>query len=152
MGDSVTISEYNEIEPFVISQAVTGKIVVDPAQVNYRLYQAIQKANPKNLIERSSLIALPKSLKNDSELNGIRQSHIRDGVALTSFLAWLTISMAAESEKGVNPLPDDWRFTELSISEKLEEFRKKMDFHVSPSFNTIAGYGANGIYIITNII
>ena len=33
------------------------------------------------------------------------------------------------------------------MTEKIEEFRGKMLYHVGPSFSTIAGYGSNGAII-----
>ena len=33
------------------------------------------------------------------------------------------------------------------MTEKIEEFRGKMLYHVGPSFSTIAGYGPNGAII-----
>ena len=56
--------------------------------------------------------------------------HIIDGVALTKFLFWI---------KKVNKK----QITELDAQKKLEKFRKKSQNYLYPSFNTIAGSGAN---------
>jgi hypothetical protein len=37
--------------------------------------------------------------------------------------------------------------SEFEVTEKIEEFRGKMLYHVGPSFSTIAGYGPNGAII-----
>lgn len=55
-----------------------------------------------------------KALKNEVEIEGMRQAHLRDGAALISFLAWL------EAELNKNPAPV---LNECSVSDKLEEFR-----------------------------
>ena len=60
--------------------------------------------------------------------------HVSDGVALTKFLYWI---------KKVNTK----KLTEYEAQKKLETFRKKNIEYLSPSFNTIAGSGANGAII-----
>lgn len=74
-----------------------------------------------------------KSIKNKTELKGICNAHIRDGVALSKFLFWLS-----KNYKGK---------TETEIAEKLLSFRKKELNFYSESFETIAGFGANGAIV-----
>ncbi len=130
----VEILPYDQIESFLAQESAVGKVVCDPIQLNWKLYRAI---NSSNLVEKVSPITMLKSKKNDDELRGIRQAHVRDGVALTAFLHWLTNEMR-------NP---DVNITEYDVTVKLEEFRSKMPGHVGPSFSTIAGYGTNGAII-----
>jgi Xaa-Pro aminopeptidase len=40
------------------------------------------------VLEKSGPIALLKALKNDVELEGMRNCHIRDGVAVVNLLTW----------------------------------------------------------------
>lgn len=62
----------------------------------------------------------------------MRNAMIKDGVALTKFFKWL------EEQVGTGTL------TELSITEKLQEFRSQLDGFVDISFDTIAGYREHG--------
>ena len=78
---------------------------------------------------------LPKALKNDTELNGIRDAHHRDGAALTQFLAWLA---KAAPEGNV---------TEISAADKLEQFRSANASFQGLSFTTISGSGPNGAIV-----
>lgn len=78
---------------------------------------------------------LPRACKNEVELNGARAAHLRDGVALSKFLAWLS----REAPKGT--------VTELSATDKLEECRKGGNLYQGPSFATIAGAGPNGAIV-----
>jgi Xaa-Pro aminopeptidase len=78
---------------------------------------------------------LPRACKNEVELNGTRAAHLRDGVALSKFLAWLSV----EAPKGT--------VTELSATEKLEECRRGGNLYQGPSFATIAGAGPNGAIV-----
>lgn len=75
----------------------------------------------------------PKAKKTSSEIDAIRKAHIHDGVALVKFLKWL-------EEEGVGQ-------TEISVSEKLNEFRTQNNAYAGPSFPTIAGYGSNGAIV-----
>lgn len=136
-SNSITIHAYEDVEAFLSTVATTGKVIVDPDQLNWRLYSAVGTA----AVDKVSPITLPKSIKNPFELEGIRNSHIRDGEALTAFLYWLEQTVQNASATGSPAI------TEFELCEKLEEFRGKDPLHVSPSFSTIAGYGANGAII-----
>ena len=129
----MVLHPYEKIEEFLINLATTGKIWVDPDQLNWRLYKAVSQS----VLEKTSPITLPKAIKNDAELNGIRSCHIRDGAALTAFLCWLENRVVTDKEP----------FTEYMVTEKIEEFRKLDSKHVFPSFATIAGYGPNGAFM-----
>ncbi|MDR3435811.1 aminopeptidase P family protein [Telmatospirillum sp.] len=73
--------------------------------------------------------AIPRACKNDVELNGFRQAHRRDGVALVRFFAWL--SQAAL----------DGSVTELSAADRLERFRERGEHYRGLSFSTISAAG-----------
>ena len=82
--------------------------------------------NPCNLL---------KACKNNIEIEGAINAHVRDGVALSKFLFWLD----GKSEKD--------GLDEIDIEKKLLNLRKKGLNFISPSFNTIAGTGSNGAII-----
>jgi Xaa-Pro aminopeptidase len=109
--------------------------------VNWAVYQAI-KAPIKNT---PSLIERKKTVKNEKEIEGLRQAHIRDGVALTAFLAWLERTLKAGPEGNGDGL--GWPLTEVAVANKLEQMRASMDKFVGLSFDTISGYGSNGAII-----
>lgn len=130
----IEILPYQEIESFFKRLSEDSKkVLADLSQLNWRLYLALG-SNAKDGV---SCITLSKSLKNPIEIEGIRQAHIRDGVALTAFLCWL--------ETTVRNAPNS--ISEYDVTEKIEEFRQKMQYHMGPSFTTIAGYGPNGAII-----
>lgn len=78
---------------------------------------------------------MPKACKNKTELEGMRNAHIRDGVAVVKLLHWID-KILAEYDIG-----------ELDISYKAEEFRKEQDLFKGLSFPTIAGVGPNGAIV-----
>ena len=79
--------------------------------------------------------ALPKARKNPVELDGIRAAHLRDGAALTRFLAWF----AAEAPDG--------ELTEIDAARHLEDLRSEGAHYRGLSFPTISGAGPNGAIV-----
>ena len=91
----------------------------------------------KVLLEAETPVALAKAIKNEAELAGMREAHLRDAVALVGFLRWL------EAEVVVNGRS----FTEVEIDEHLTARRAAQPGFVTTSFDTIAGAGPNGAVI-----
>jgi len=75
-----------------------------------------------------------KSIKNSQEINHMIKTHKTDGLALTKFIYWI---------KNINKRS----ITEVEAQNKLEKFRKLSKDYLFPSFNTIAGSGANGAIV-----
>jgi len=76
-------------------------------------------------------LALMKSPKNAIEIEGSRSAHLRDGVAMVRFLAWLD----REAPKG--------KITEIDAAIALEGFRSESPELIDVSFPSIAGAGPN---------
>ncbi|CAH2083406.1 unnamed protein product [Euphydryas editha] len=91
---------------------------------------------PMTLISEISPVALAKLIKNPVELEGFRQCHIRDGIAVVRFFKWLHDQVDAGKS-----------ITEIQAAEKLLEFRKEEMYFMGPSFETIPGAGENGAII-----
>ncbi|KAK4273461.1 hypothetical protein QN277_021858 [Acacia crassicarpa] len=81
-------------------------------------------------------VSLAKAIKNESELEGMRNCHLRDAAALAEFWEWL--------EKEISK---DRALTEVEVSDKLLEFRSKQAGFLDTSFETISASGANGAVI-----
>ena len=75
-----------------------------------------------------------KSIKNTTEIKHTINAHIEDGLALTKFIYWI---------KNVNKK----KITEMEAKNKLQKFRKLNKNYLFPSFDTIAGTGANGAIV-----
>jgi Xaa-Pro aminopeptidase len=76
-------------------------------------------------------IALMKACKNGVELAATREAHIRDGAAVSRFLAWFD----AEAPNG--------ELTEIAAAEALESFRRATGKLKDLSFPTISAAGPN---------
>ncbi len=107
------------------------KVLVDPVTNNAKILSTLQK-NGAILIDGQDPCIMPKACKNDVELNGTRNAHIRDGAAIVEFLAWLSV----EAPKG--------QLTEISAADKLWSIRSKRELLQDTSFDTISGAGSNG--------
>ncbi|GIU12097.1 MULTISPECIES: aminopeptidase P family protein [unclassified Shewanella] len=107
------------------------KVLASPESCNAWLQLTAQAAGAQ-LIAGNDPVALPKAQKNAAELAGMKACHIRDGVAVSRFLAWLDREVAA------NRLYD-----EAVLADKLESFRLSDPMYQEPSFDTISATGAN---------
>ena len=112
---------------FVAALGAAGaRVVFDAATAPARLVQALEAAGGKAIV-KADPIALMKAVKNAVELAGTRAAHLRDGAALSRFLAWFD----AEAPKG--------GLTEIDAAEALETFRRETGALKDVSFPTIAG-------------
>ncbi|KAK3274580.1 hypothetical protein CYMTET_17242 [Cymbomonas tetramitiformis] len=97
--------------------------------------EARSDARQKKLVEGTSPLAMDKAVKNQAELAGMREAHLRDSVALASFFSWL--------EKEV-PLRS---VSEAQAGDVLLGMRGDLEGFIEPSFPTIAGANANAAII-----
>ena len=124
--ENVHIKGYEEVYEFIKNIDENEVVLIDTSKVNYAIYNNIP-SNVQKIEERNPSI-LFKSIKNEIELKNIRNSHIKDGVAFTKFMYWLKNNIGKIE------------ITEISATQKLEEFRREQDKFIEPSFSTIAAY------------
>jgi len=110
--------------------ALGGNVLVDKASAAFEVVRRIEAGGGK-VVAGSDPVLLPKALKNATELAGIRAAHVRDGVAMVRFLAWID----REAPKG--------GLDEIAVTKQLEEFRRETGALRDISFDTIAGAGPN---------
>ncbi|MDE5988267.1 MAG: aminopeptidase P family protein [Duncaniella sp.] len=87
-------------------------------------------------VKGDSPVALPKAVKNEVQIAGIRQAHLRDGVAMVRSLMEIERIMAA-----------DGHLTEMDVADILLKHRSKGDLYFDLSFESICGFGANGAIV-----
>ena len=76
-----------------------------------------------------------KAIKNTTEIKGARAAHLRDGVAVTRFLAWLDATATTGA------------VDEIEAVRRLEGFRRATNQLREISFDTISGSGPNGAIV-----
>ncbi|MBI1384058.1 MAG: M24 family metallopeptidase [Rhizobiales bacterium] len=85
--------------------------------------------------EGVDLVARGRAIKTPAEIAGIRRAHVRDGIAMTRFLAWLDRTA---------PLGG---LDEIAAARALEGYREATDELADLSFDTISGSGPNGAIV-----
>ncbi|MGL3822015.1 aminopeptidase P family protein [Sphingopyxis sp. R3-92] len=130
LGNSVRIHDRNAFEA-ALAGLKDKKVAVDPDRAVAAIFTALEAAGAQIERHRDPAV-LPKAIKNDTELNGTRAAHVRDGVAVSRFLQWM---------EDVAP---QGGLDELAAAAKLREFREEGGGLVDLSFDTISAAGPNG--------
>lgn len=130
-ADGVVFHPYNDI--YEQAQKLEGTILIDPERLNYALYKNIPEEAVK--IEKRNPEILFKAVKNDVEIANIKKAQIKDSIAHVKFMKWVKENYDKEV------------ITELSASEKLDEFRKEQGNFIRPSFEPIVSFGEHGAIV-----
>lgn len=132
LGNEVRLRDSGEFAGAL--DALKGQMVLaDPVWATAAIFRRLQQAGAK-VVRASDPCQLPKACKNEVELDGARQAHVRDGQALTRFLAWLAREAPQET------------LTEIDTVEKLESFRREAGAK-DISFDSISGAGPHGAIV-----
>ena len=127
----VTVHPYNDV--YEDAKKISGAVMVDPNKVNYALYHNIPADCTKiNVMSPEETF---KTVKNPVEVSNIRKAEIKDSVAHIRFMKWL--------KENVGKI----RITEISASDKLDEFRAEMGNFIKPSFEPISSYAEHAAII-----
>ncbi len=129
----VGVKEYEHVFDY-LKDITSTSIMYDGSKVNEALYEAINSKTNKVNVSPSPILKM-QSIKNDVELNGERLAMRKDAVALTRFFYWLE-NEALKTQQ-----------TEITLAEKLGEFRAMGENYTDDSFCTIAGWKGNGAIV-----
>jgi len=129
LGDAVRLEAPSAL-PAALDALKGCRVLIDPSQSSAWYFDRLEAAGA-TVVRAMDPCALPRAAKNPVEIEGARQAHIRDGVALARFLHW--VDTVAQVE-----LPD-----ERGVVEALERFREETGALKDLSFDTIAGVGPN---------
>ncbi|HWF76840.1 MAG TPA: aminopeptidase P family protein [Caulobacteraceae bacterium] len=133
LGNGVTLLTPDRLAGALASLA-GRRVLVDPGTSSAWYFEALEKAGAK-VVRGPDPTALPRACKNEVEIEGARQAHVRDGTALARFLRWV-------STEAAQTLP-----SELDVVAKLESFREATGALKDLSFDTIAGAASNGAIV-----
>jgi len=131
-GEEILVRNYESAFSF-IEQLNYGSFYLDPDRTNSLIYRLVAKGN--TVINGLSIPTLLKSIKNDVEITGMRNCHMRDGVAMVNFLYWFETHFGKE------------RISELTVGEKLKEFRSEQANFMGESFSPIVSFGHHGAIV-----
>lgn len=125
--DGIVLHPYNDIYEDIKSYGAEETFLIDPVRLNYALYSNICDSAKK--VEAQNPEEMFKGIKNKVEIENIRKAQIKDSVAHVRFMKWLKEHVGKET------------ITEMSASDKLDEFRAEMGNFIRPSFEPISSYG-----------
>jgi Xaa-Pro aminopeptidase len=109
------------------------KVLADPNTANAWTQLVMEEAGAI-LVAGQDPDHAAQGVQEPVELAGMRAAHLRDGVAVTRFLAWLDRLIASGEFDGVD---------EGTLADQLEAFRHEQEHYVEPSFDTISALGPN---------
>ena len=142
-AENIKVEDYEQVENG-LKQYFEYNILLDPDEVNYRLYEVVKNKGRQNncpqkeIVEEESPVKRMKTVKNDTEIAGFRSAMLKDGIAMTKFLYWLSSYIGK---------PEISELTEIAIDEKLTSLRAEQPLYRDVSFDTIAGYGTHAAIV-----
>ena len=123
-ADGVKLHPYNDIYEDIKKLDASETALIDPMKMNYALYKNI----PCKIAEAANPTILMKAMKNDVELENIKEAHIKDGIAITKFMYWIKTRYDKED------------ITELSSADKLTSLRAAQEGYIRDSFEPLCAF------------
>ena len=142
-AEGIQVEDYEQVENG-LKQYFEYNILLDPDEVNYRLYEIVKNKGKLDnrpqteIVEEESPVKRMKTVKNETEIAGFRNAMLKDGIAMVKFLHWLS---------GYIGKPEISEITEIGIDQKLTAFRAEQPLYRDISFDTIAGYGTHAAIV-----
>lgn len=135
LGDQVSLRDIGQLGPALDALGQQARrVLLDTSTAASWISSRLEAAGAK-LVSGNDPCALPKARKNATEIAGMQKAHIRDGAALSNFLAWLDQAAAGGG------------LDEITASDKLQSFREATGCLRDLSFPTISGAGPNGAIV-----
>ena len=131
-ANGVTLADYDSILDGMAAETEPQTVLAESATVNYAVYQVLENNPALTVKDAADTLLAMKGVKNEVELAHLRESHLRDAVAMVRFQIELE-----------NRLASGEQLTELTVDEILHKYRSADDKFLVESFGTIAAYGGN---------
>ena len=131
-ANGVTLADYDSILDGMAAETEPQTVLAESATVNYAVYQVLENNPALTVKDAADPLLAMKGVKNEVELAHLRESHLRDAVAMVRFQIELE-----------NRLASGEQLTELTVDEILHKYRSADDKFLVESFATIADYGGN---------
>jgi Xaa-Pro aminopeptidase len=110
-------------------------------RTNMAVVQAL--SSPPARISRSPIQQM-KEIKNSIEINGFRECHYRDCVAVCQTFEWLEQQQQLSADKKL------YSITEVDVNKYLEDRQREQSFFVGIAFDTISAADTNTAFIEYN--
>jgi Xaa-Pro aminopeptidase len=126
----IVILPYEETAGILSTLSPDSTILLNPSTTSSSLFNSIPRG--MKIIEDITIPTRLKAVKNKVEIENIGKVMVKDGVALTRFFFWLEQNCGSE------------QFSELSLGERLNNFRSESENYIGPSFSTIVAFNEHG--------
>ncbi len=130
-ADGLKLAPYEQAGAALAALVAGDTLLVDPRRLTFGLRQRVGAGC--TVVEAINPSTLHKSRKTAAEAAFVREAMAEDGAAMCEFYAAFEAAMARGE-----------RITELTVDERLSAARARRAGFVGLSFNTIAGFNANG--------
>ena len=131
--EGVNLHPYNAIYEDVKKLPKNATVLIDKTKLNYAIFNNIPNSVP--IVNKRNPEILMKALKNPVEVENIKKAEIKDSIAHVRFMKWLKENLGKI------------KITEMSASEKLDEFRAEMGNFIRDSFEPISSYGPHSAIV-----
>ncbi|EPS97203.1 hypothetical protein FOMPIDRAFT_38540 [Fomitopsis schrenkii] len=121
--------EYNEVWSFLrLKSWGEGKVILTP-QTSYAISLILTSMRYTVL---PSYVDQTKAVKNQVEIQGLRNAYLRDGIAFVRFLAWLE-----------QKIQQGFEITEYEAAWRLTEYRRQLEKYQGLAYENISASGPN---------
>lgn len=132
-SNGIEVKDYDSVIDFLLKYNFKGKVLLDEANVNFASFKTISsKAEIVNSINPARLF---KAVKNETEIERLKEAFLLDSVCVTKFIYWLKHNVGKTE------------ITELSAAAYIDNLRSQVPGFIELSFPTISGYGTNGAIV-----
>ncbi len=128
-GDNIAVKPYSDAFKEIKGLSKGKVTLLDFNSVSYELLKNLKGKT----VNGENPTLLLKAIKNPTEIENLKLCHIKDGVAVTKFMMWIKENCG--------------NITEISAADHLESLRKENENFLSPSFDTISAFNANGAMV-----
>ncbi len=130
----VAVAPYDSVLDFLATVPADVNVLLSGSRASGAIAHILEG----HYVKGDSPIAMPKAVKNDVQIAGIRAAHIRDGVAMVRSLIEIERTVA-----------EGKHLTEIGVADILLRHRSAQPLYFDLSFESICGFGANVHYSAT---
>ncbi len=128
----VAVAPYDSVLDFLATVPADVNVLLSGSRASGAIAHILEG----HYVKGDSPIAMPKAVKNDVQIAGIRAAHIRDGVAMVRSLIEIERTVA-----------EGKHLTEIGVADILLRHRSAQPLYFDLSFESICGFGANGAIV-----
>lgn len=132
---NLEVFSYNSFETHLVKECAAKEVILSP-NASQKVFSLCMSVGKLIIPEVNEFVSLFKAMKNEVELENMRETSIIDSVAMVRYLHWLETNITDQSS-----------YDEVDVADVLEQFRSEGKYFAGLSFPTISSYGSNGAII-----